>query len=287
MPKFNPPLDASEIHAAFPGAYVRADAVFAGGQGTVFRVERHDGTVGALKIYVPDPGAELEERTTREVDALQQIVRPTIVRLDNHGTATVRGEACRFVCTTFIEGVTLAARLQPNGTGLPLDEVARIGHDIADAIGGLWARPHRIVHRDIKPPNVMLATSGHAVLIDLGVARHTELDSLTVTGGTWGTQGYMSPEQALGRKALTCKSDVFTLGIMLQHCLTGRHPTNGSQRLLVTGPFARTQAIAPAVPIDVANLIDSMILTDANRRPMPETIKTALGAHARATGRPW
>jgi eukaryotic-like serine/threonine-protein kinase len=197
MPRFNPPLTDGELTGAFPNRFRAVSAIYAGGQGSVFRVERADGTVGALKIYVPDPGADIEERTDREVQALRMLVRPTIVRLDDHGAAAIRGQQCRFVCTTFIDGITLASRLSPAGTAIPLDEVARIGHDIADAIEALWAKPHRIVHRDIKPPNVMLATSGHAVLIDLGVARHTTLDSLTITGATWGTQGYMSPEQAL------------------------------------------------------------------------------------------
>ncbi len=198
MAQFNPPLTIAEVQAAFPDSYVRVNPVFAGGQGTVFRVESAGGSVSALKIYVPEPGAELEERTTREVDALRRIIRTTIVRLDDHGTAQVRGSRCRFVSTTLIEGVTLAAQLTPPGTSLSMDAVARVGHDIADAIDALWAVPNRIVHRDIKPQNVMLANSGFAVLIDLGVARHTLLDTLTATGATWGTQGYMSPEQARG-----------------------------------------------------------------------------------------
>jgi serine/threonine protein kinase len=287
MPKFDPPLTDVEVNTGFPNKYLRIAPVFAGGQGTVFRVDRPDGSVGALKIYAPDPGAELEERTAREVDALQNIVRPTVVNLDAFGSVGMRGEQCRFVCTTFIEGVTLSNRLQVLGAPMPLDEVARVGYDVADAIEGLWERPYRIVHRDVKPPNVMLSSSGRAVLIDLGVARHTTMDSLTVTGNSWGTQGYMSPEQALGRKALTCKSDVFALGIMLQQCLAGRHPSNGSQRVLTTGPLALTHSFAPSAPAEVAKLIDSMVLKDANRRPMPDQIKSVLSSHARAIGRPW
>ncbi|MEQ1871389.1 MAG: protein kinase [Vicinamibacterales bacterium] len=201
MPRFNPPLDDGEILAAFPGVYSRAASVYAGGQGAVFRAERLDGSVGALKIYVPDAAAQVEERTAREVEALEHIARPTIVTLDGHGTVTIRGDQCRYVCTTFIDGVTLASRATTPGIGMPLEQVARIGHDIADAVEALWARPYRIVHRDIKPQNIMLSTSGNAVLIDLGIARHTTLESLTLTGGAWGTPGFMSPEQATARKA--------------------------------------------------------------------------------------
>ena len=287
VPQFSPPLTEEEILTAFSGAYVRAVPVFEGGQGTVFRAERPDGSVGALKIYAPDPDAEIEERTAREVDALQQIVRPTIVRLDGHGTVRVRGDPHRFVCTTFIEGVTLASRLTTAGVGLPLDEVARIGHDVADAIEALWAPPHRIVHRDIKPGNVMLATSGHAIVIDLGIARHTALESLTVTGSAWGTRGHMSPEQATGRKALTCKSDVFALGIMLQQCLAGKHPANGNQRTLIAGALPGTATLVQNLPVAVVDLVDAMVQRSANRRPLPSAIKALLAPVARPVGRPW
>ena len=218
---------------------------------------------------------------------MQHIVRPTIVRLDGHGTVRIRGHQRRFVCTTYIEGVTLAVRLTNAEVSLSLDEVARIGHDVADAIEALWAPPHRIVHRDIKPQNVMLATSGRAILIDLGIARHTTLESLTLTGGAWGTRGYMSPEQATARKALTCKSDVFTLGIMMQQCLAGRHPANGNQRILITEPLPRTATLVHNLPVDVLNLIDAMVQRDANRRPLPGVIKTLLSPVARPVGRPW
>jgi serine/threonine-protein kinase len=207
VPRFNPPLTDAEVNAAFANRFANVSAIYAGGQGAVFRAERPDGTFGALKIYVPDPGAQIEERTAREVDALGRLERPTIVTLDDHGTVTARGDSCRFVCTTFIDGIPVSERLTRGP--LTLAEAARVGHDIADAIDTLWAPPHRIVHRDIKPQNVMLANSGHAVLIDLGVARHTTLASLTATGGAWGTRGRMSPEQAAARQALTCKSDVF------------------------------------------------------------------------------
>ena len=287
VPQFSPPLTEGEILSAFPDAYVRATPVFAGGQGTVFRAERQDGSVGALKIYAPDPDAGIEERTAREVDAMQHIVRPTIVRLDGHGTARIRGDERRFVCTTFIEGVTLANRLNSVAAGLPVDEVARIGYDVADAIDALWAPPHRIVHRDIKPQNVMLATSGHAILIDLGIARHTSLESLTLTGGAWGTRGYMSPEQATARKALTCKSDVFALGIMLQQCLAGRHPSNSNQHVLVVGPLPGTATLVQNAPVAFVDLIDAMVQRDANRRPLPQAIMASLSPMVRSVGRPW
>jgi serine/threonine-protein kinase len=124
------------------------------------------------------------------------------------------------------------------------------------------------------------------VLIDLGVARHTTLESLTATGGTWGTRGYMSPEQAAARKALTCKSDVFALGVMSQQALLGQHPTNGNQHHLLSGGVS-TSSITNGVSADIVNLIDTMVLRDPNRRPMPDQVKAAFLPHVRPLGSAW
>jgi serine/threonine protein kinase len=283
MPPFVPPLTAPEISAAFAGQYSTVVALTPGGQGAVFRADALGRTAAsAVKIYFPDPMAQIEERTDREVAALGQIHVDTVVGLLGHGTVTIRGQVCRFVTTTYIDGAALADHIarQP----LDLDGAARVAYDVAAAIDALWVR--RIVHRDIKPSNVMLANSGGAVLIDLGVARHTSLASLTLTGNSWGTRGYMSPEQALGRKALTCKSDVFALGVLFQQCLAGRHPTGGNQQLLMNGG-ATIAALIPGLPRDVVALSNRMLQRDPTRRPLPNEIMQTLAPYARALGNAW
>lgn len=270
MPQFDPPLKTEEIDAAFPRQFRAIAPVVSGGQGSVFRVDEHDGSVIALKIYVPNAGANVEERTGREVAALEQLQCPTIVKLRGHGERLIRGVQCRFVSTTFIDGDTVERRVAV-GPPLTVEGIAQVAADIADAIDAMWATGARIVHRDIKPANVMLSAARRAVLIDLGLARHTTLDSLTVSGQSWGTAGYLSPEQASARKGLTCKSDVFALGVLLQYCLLGGHPTHGNQHLLLkTRP--NTASLRTRIPRDYAAVVDRMLSTSPVVRPLPSVI---------------
>src|SRR5262249_35827038 len=147
------------------------------------------------------------------------------------GHVNVRGQKCMFVATEFLEGDVLSNVIKRGPLGVK--SAARIAADIALAIGALWME--RIVHRDIKPQNIMLKHNGRAVLIDLGVARHLSLGALTTVGKTWGTEGYMSPEQANAVRQLSCKSDLFSLGIVLQESVLGTHPTAYNQLALSGG----------------------------------------------------
>ena len=106
---------------------------------------------------------------------------------------------------------------------------------MAKAIDSIWKL--RIVHRDIKPSNIMRKTSGRYCLIDLGVARHIDRTPLTNLGSTWGTVGYLSPEQCRFQRQLTCKSDIFSLAVVLTESALGKHPTNRNQeKLLLLDP---------------------------------------------------
>src|SRR5205823_12550809 len=118
----------------------------------------------------------------------------------------------------------------------------------------------------LKPYNIMLRPDGQAVLIDLGVARHIALDSLTTYGKTWGTEGYLSPEQARIVRSLTCKSDVFALGVVVQESLLGRHPTARHQQQLVAGGPA-TASLQAGLPTEFIALVDRMVHRDPVRRP--------------------
>jgi len=267
VPAFDPPLGPAEIDAAFPGRYLRIDVLKSGGQGAVFRVEfgpnqeQPAGASVALKIYYAD---QLEERTQREIDALKQVQVASLVRFVATGRISIRGLPCLWLETAFIEGESLADVIARGS--LSVLQTARIAHDVAGALHELWA--HRIVHRDVKPDNIMLRPDGHAVLIDLGVARHIALDSLTTYGKTWGTEGYLSPEQSRAVRSLTCKSDVFALGVVVQECLLGRHPTARRQPQLVAGGPA-TATLQSGLPSDFCALVDRMVHRDPVRRPQP------------------
>ena len=275
MATFTPPLTESEVTAAFPRRFTTVATIFAGGQGAVFRCLPTSGLAQAVKVYAPDPSGQIDERTDREVQTLRRISCSSMVTLEDDGYVVIRGVQCRFVITPFIDGESLASRLARGA--VPLQGSARIAVDVAAAIQALW-EPERIVHRDIKPPNIMLATGGRAVLIDLGIARHTALVSLTATGSTWGTRGYQSPEHHACRKGLTCKSDIFALGVVLQEAMKGTHPTGGNQHLLMTTSIT-TSLQCPDVPASVATFVDSMLDRNPVRRPMPEQVIAFFRGH--------
>jgi serine/threonine protein kinase len=264
---FIPPLSVEEVEAALGSRYLGFSPVFSGGQAQVFRSRSLTGRSVAVKIYYPE---QLQERTEREVKALLDLSGPTLVRLDAHGMCTLRGQQCVFVATDFIDGVSVQTRLA-NRSPFSVTDVLRLGADVAAAIDLVWSR--RIVHRDIKPANVMVGADGRSILIDLGVAKHLGMGTLTTAGKTWGTLGYMSPEQFQGWGRLSCKSDVFALGVLLQESLCGHHPTAHQQHGLANGG-ASTKSLFPSVPPELGALIDGMLAKRPTLRPLPSSIVT-------------
>jgi serine/threonine-protein kinase len=266
---FDPPLSIPEVQAVFRGKYAITSIIAAGGQGAVFRAtptggdqEASGGDV-ALKLYFEEV---VEERTVREVTALRALQSDAIVRLHDEGHVTIRSTRCIFIATSFIQGQTLADRIAQG----PVSEsqIARIGVDVSTAIDLLWRA--RIVHRDIKPPNIMVRPNGTSVVIDLGLARHLDLSPITSVGTAWGTMGYLSPEQARGGP-LTCKSDIFALGIVLQEAILGRHPTGRRQaNLMLGGPS--TTGLRSRLPPQLITLIDAMVHRNPVYRPMPNAV---------------
>lgn len=275
---FDPPLTQHEVEKAFAGSFEQVVPVHVGGQGAVFRalaVTEGAAAPVALKIYHPD---QVDERSAREVKALRTIRGETIVKLHDAGTRVIRGQTCPYVATSYVEGEILSKVI---GRGpLGISQVARVGHDIALGIDLLWGA--RIVHRDIKPSNIMMANNGRAILIDLGLARHLSLTSLTTSGKTWGTEGYLSPEHAQAVKQLSCKSDVFALGIVMQECLLGHHPTGRKQTALLNGGVS-TANLREGLPEDLVGLVDAMVSKRAFTRPSPSAVAQQLRTFLTAT----
>lgn len=280
MTPFSPPLDADEVRRTFPGRYTELTALKTGGQGAVFRGviamgQELAGSKVALKVYFAD---QVRERTAREIDALRRIVADSLVRLVSTGHLEIRGVPCVWLETEYIEGESLASVIGARRLTVP--EIAQIALDIAVAIDAIWSQ--RIVHRDIKPDNIMVTPAGRAVLIDLGVARHTALSPLTTYGKTWGTEGYLSPEQAEARRSLTCHSDVFALGVVVQEAVLGRHPTNRDQNLLMAGGV-QTKPLQADLPGAFVDLVDEMVRRQAFLRPPPNVVAERFRAFT-ATG---
>src|SRR5262249_37650787 len=188
----------------------------------------------------------------------------------------------------FIDGQPLNLKLREGH--LLESEVLVIGRDVSAAIAEIWSRT--IVHGDIKPSNIMLLKSAgyatlssvaSAVLIDLGVARHLDQETATLRPSRHlyqttipaalkplGTMGYFSPEQIRGIKALTCASDVFSLGVVMLQCLLGRHPTDYDQDALADGIKASGARLAVSPALTLA--LDKMLLLDPRFRPDPSEL---------------
>ena len=251
------------------GALIRG-----GGQGVVYRGARIQTPEGqpvndecAIKYYFD---SAQDERVEREIRALEGFRHPNLANVLEHGGFELGGELVRFVVWEYIDGHPLDLRLRNEVLSGRI--AACIGRDVSRAIGHIWSK--RIVHRDVAPKNIMLKRGdAEAVLIDLGIARHLLESPLTSTGLSWGTRGYLSPEQYRAEPNLTCHSDVFSLGICLQEALAGRHPTRGDQQALITAP-PKTSNVVPSAPAALAEVIDKMLSIRAPFRPLPDALVT-------------
>jgi len=242
--------------------------VAAGGQGMVF-----EGAVGtsraAIKLYYP---GQVHRRVQREINALGLLHGKTIVRLLWSGSLAFRDEPISVVATDFVDGTPLSEYLRTAGP-LSDPQLRRLIYDVASAIRELWT--HRIVHRDIKPDNIMLERDGRASVIDLGLARHLGMSSLTELGATWGTFGYLSPEQAKAVRQLTCKSDVYALGVSAIEAVCGHHPSERDQFRLFSLRLDQ-RLPPPASRSRYAALLSRMVHPRATARPLPEQIINAV-----------
>jgi tRNA A-37 threonylcarbamoyl transferase component Bud32 len=179
----------------------------------------------AIKVLPPELAfnADVRERFLREAQTSAQLAHPGIVPIYTVDEA----EQLVFFVMALVDGETLGERLLRERR-LPLALVRAILTDVADALA--YAHAHGVVHRDIKPDNIMLERgTGRAVVTDFGIARAAAGDSrLTVTGVAIGTPAYMSPEQALGERELDGRSDIYSLGIIAYQMLAGEPPFKAS-----------------------------------------------------------
>lgn len=227
-----------------------------GGAARVFAAKDREGRAIALKILHPELLASLTaQRFLREIALLAQLDHPHIARLLDYGES----DWLLYYTMGFFEGPTLRKHLT-DVRRLPLHEALSVADQMLDALG--YAHGHGIVHRDVKPENVVLSPEAGVVLVDFGIARaiaESEGDRVTRSGFTVGTTTYMSPEQAAGMRKLDHRSDIYSFGCLLFECLTGeppfRHPVDAVVlELHQRGPSPNPRDLVPSLPRAIAKV---------------------------------
>jgi serine/threonine-protein kinase len=203
------------------------------------------------------------ERFRREARAVAQLSHPHIVGVIDYGEDQGRP----YIVLEYVEGETLKERIRRNGE-LDVSEAIAYAIEIARALGCAHAR--HIVHRDVKPQNVLIDEEGSAKVTDFGIARSLDDDGLTADGRVLGTTDYVSPEQALGHD-VTGQSDLYSLGVVLFEMLTGSVPFSGENQVAVAMKHVReelpdVQALRPEVSASLAAVIDRATAKDLHTR---------------------
>ena len=227
-----------------------------GGMAVVYLAHdlRHDRPV-ALKVLRPELAATLgPDRFQREIRLAARLQHPHILAVHDSGEAA--GQL--WFTMPYVEGESLRDRLDRE-CQLPLDDALRIATEAARALA--HAHQHGIVHRDVKPENILLTRDGSTLVADFGIARPLGAEGgLTETGVAIGTPAYMSPEQAAGDRSLDARSDLYSLAAVTYEMLAGEAPWTGPTAQAIaarraTGPPPSVRALRPAVPAAVDEAI--------------------------------
>ncbi len=254
------------LRSSLDGRYDIEGEVGRGGMSVVYRARdlKHNRTV-AIKVLKPELSAAVSaDRFHREIEVVAGLTHPHILPLYDSGEA----DGLLFYVMPYVDGESLREHLERDGR-LTVQRAIRIAREIADALG--FAHRGGIVHRDVKPGNILL-TEDHALLADFGIAHlaETEGATLTVTSQTLGTPAYFSPEQATGEREVDGRSDIYSLGCVLFEMLTGRPPfIETSFWALIThhivDPPPLVQELRPGP--DISDSLEAVVQTSLQKDP--------------------
>ncbi|GAA2847071.1 hypothetical protein Acy02nite_03790 [Actinoplanes cyaneus] len=245
------------------GRYRLEDRLGAGGMGEVWRAfDEALNRVVAVKTMLPaaaqDPG--FVQRFTAEAHAMAQVNHPNVAAIHDVG----QDGGHTYLVMEFIDGESLAQRLARDGRLSPA-ETKRI---VVAAAEGLQAvHDQGILHRDVKPANIMLRADGGVLITDFGIARHLSSPGVTATGAVLGTPSYLAPEQVLGEPA-DRRSDVYSLGLVAYECLAGEKPFVGDNPYAVALQRIQQEpkTLGADVPPAVLALVERALQTDPEKR---------------------
>ena len=210
------------------GNYKVVESLGRGGMGEIYRAvqESLDRTV-ALKVLSPHMGRSEESARRFEIEAkaISLLQHNNIVSIYEYG----EDAGCKFFAMQFVDGEDLGKKIAGKGS---LSLVQIIDYSKQISRGLRYAHGHNVIHRDIKPQNILVDGSGVCRLTDFGIARMFEQTNITITGMAVGTPEYMSPEQAEG-SVLDVRTDIYSLGVVIYEMLTKHPPFSGSNPVAV------------------------------------------------------
>lgn len=252
------------------GKYQIQELLGRGGMGHIYKATHptleRDVAIKVIQIdQTSDP--TLMDRFRREAQVVAALRHPGIIQVYDFD---IEGDIL-YMVMEFVQGESLAQRLagtHAQGRKMPLEESLRIFKLIADAVA--YAHRHGVIHRDLKPGNVLLRTDGQPILTDFGISKVLSGQRLTVTGHVLGTPHYMSPEQAAGGE-IGPYTDVYALGVMLYEMATGTLPFKGDTSMTivfkhVNEPPPRPRALNPHLPESVEQFILKAMAKDPTER---------------------
>src|SRR3954447_26429774 len=262
----------------YSGRYELRRHVARGGMAEVYLA--HDRLLDrpvALKVLFPELSVDRSfvERFRREAQAAANLSHPNIVSVYDWGEE----ENTYFIVMEYVDGRPLSTLLRSEGTLLP-DRAAGICAEVAGALG--FAHRNGVIHRDVKPGNVLLTNDGQVKVTDFGIARAANAEeNLTQTGAVMGTATYFSPEQAQGT-TVDPRSDIYSLGVVLYELVTGRPPFSGDNPVTIAYKHVREDPAAPrsrnpAIPVAFENIIlQAMAKEPADRYQTAEDLRADL-----------
>ena len=283
---------AARLADALGDAYTIEGEVGRGGMGVVYRArdERLQRRV-AIKVLPPELAfqKDIRERFTREAQTAARLSHPHIVPIHTVG----EGQGLVYFVMGYVDGESVAGRIRRRGR-LPVEEARRIMMEAADALSAAHALS--IIHRDIKPDNILLeGPRGRVMVTDFGIAKalsSTSGATLTGAGVAIGTPAFMSPEQAAGERDIDGRSDVYSLGVVSYQMLTGELPFNaptvaGILMKQITEPAPDLRSRRPDVPEDLALAVSRCLEKDPeNRWPSADALRRSLESRSVSGYRP-
>jgi serine/threonine protein kinase len=254
------------------GPYTIRERLGSGAMGHVFRALGNDGTEVALKILRPELGADQEfrKRFEREAKVAAKVRHPHVVPTIERGEI----EGVLYLAQAFIGGGSLDVRLKREGR-LSLEDTVRLCDEVASGLDALHAAG--LVHRDVKPPNIMLETDGRAYIADLGLAKDREASVvLTKIGQAVGSIEYMAPEQIRAQRDPDARTDVYGLGCVVYECISGAPPFADREPLQMMWAHLQDDPADPCegrgeIPDGFGLTITRALEKDPGRRPPTAT----------------